>query len=613
MRQGGAWYRPRAMAAIDPVAFLRGTAPFHALPRELFDGATVSVDVAYLPAGTHVVRAGGEPLQHLYVIRKGAVRLEREGQTLQVLEEGETFGYTSLITGAATLDVVVEEDLVAYRLPGEAFRNLLGDAQFAGHFAVGLSERLKASLEHATVATFRSDLSREVQDLLRRPAVWVETSTTVGEAARVMRDERISSVLVPTDPPGIVTDRDFRNRVLADDLGPETPLLRVLSRPLRTVPAGTPVYEAWRTLLDEGVHHLPVVREGAVIGVLTSGDLLKHTAQGPVALLRSVERLSSRESLPGYGTRVAEMASALVAGRLEVAVIAGFVARLNDALLRRIARWAEADLGPPPAPYAWVAFGSEGRMEQTLLTDQDNALVYADEGADRRQWFQAFAERINDDLEAAGFQRCAGGYMARRWHGPLSEWMRRFAGWIDTPGPQALLEASIFFDYRRVDGQLRLDPLDEVVSQSVKKPAFLRFLAKAALEFRPPASLLLRLRGEASEVDLKLHGISPIVFLARCYGLAAGTAARNTIDRLEAAERAGLVDRETTETIEDAYRFLLGLRLRLQLRMVAEGREATNRVALSELTAVERSRVKDAFRAIRVWQECAAFHYKTGF
>jgi CBS domain-containing protein len=598
---------------MDPVAFLRSTPPFHALPRELFDEIAGGVDVAYFKAGARLAHVGGQPLQHLYVIRKGAVRLERDGQTLQIVEEGETFGYTSLIAGEATLDLVVEDELVAYRVPAASFRRLLGDAQFSGHFAAGLAERLKASLVHSPVATFRSDLSAEVKQFVRRPPVWVPPEATVGVAARTMRDERISSVLVRTDPPGIVTDRDFRNRVLASDFGPETPVAAVLSRPLRSVPDSTPIYEAWITLLDAGVHHLPVTRDGAIVGVLTSSDLLKHASQGPVAVLRSVERLPGRESLAGYAVKVAEMASALVAGKLDVQTIAGFVARLNDALLRRVLRWAEDDLGPAPAPWAWIVFGSEGRMEQTLLTDQDNALVYADEGERGRDWYRRFGERVNEDLETAGFPSCDGGYMARRWHGPISEWTQRFAGWLDSPQPEALLEAAIFFDYRRVAGELSLDPLDGVVALAPKKGAFLRFLARAAMDFRPPPLLILRLRGASSEVDLKLHGISPIVFLARCYALEAGIQARNTLDRLAVAAGAGVLDPEMGENVAEAYRFLLALRLRLQLAMLADGRTATNRIALSQLSAIERSRLKESFRAIRAWQELAAYHYKTEF
>ena len=600
------------MASLDPVAYLRQVPPFHALPGPLFDEAARGLDVAYHPAGTWLARAGQEPLQHLWVIRKGAVRLERGGQTLQVLEEGETFGYTSLVTGKATIDVRVEDDLVAYRVPGATFRRLLGDAPFAGHFAVRLSERLRASLEHSAVATFPTDLSTEVGSLLRRGPAWIPAGASIGEAARLMREERISSVLVRTDPPGILTDRDLRNRVLAAGLGPEEPVTRVLSRPLQTVPHSTPTYEAWQRLLDAGVHHLPVTRGEEIVGVLSSSDLLRSTAQGPVAMIRRVERLPSRAELPGYAGQVKEMTAALLAGGLDALVIAGFVSRLNDALVRRILSWAEAELGPPPAPYSWIVFGSEGRMEQTLLTDQDNAIVLADEGRERRDWFEALAERANRDLLAAGFPECPGGYMARRWLGPLSEWRDRFAGWMNVPSPRALLEASIFFDFRAVHGALDLAPLHAALAEAPRKVPFLRLMAATALDFHPPPSLMLRLKGSSSVVDLKRHAISPIVFLARTLALSVGSGARTTLERLDAAALGAAMDRDQLETISEAYRFVVGLRLRLQLRKLRAGEAPTNAVHLAELSAIERSRLKDSLRAISVWQDRAGYQFQTG-
>jgi len=596
------------MVSLDPVAFLRSTRPFDELPEPLFASAARAVEIGFYPAGSRLAERDGTPLQHLYVIRKGAVRLGREGQVIQVLEEGEVFGYTSLITKKATLDVEVEEDLLAYRIPGAQFAELLSDARFASHFATELADRLKHSLERSQVATFQADLSLPVESLLSRPPVRVPAEATVGDAARVMREERISSVLVETDPPGILTDRDFRNRVLAENLGPDTPVTQVFSSPLKTVPAETALYEAWQKLLDERVHHLPVTRGDAIVGVISSSSLLRSTAQGPAAVMRSVERLASREALPGYARRVTEMASSLLAAGLEATVIGGFVARLNDALLRRILRWAEAELGPPPAPYAFVVFGSDGRMEQTLLTDQDNALVHGGDLA-ATPYFAALAGRANLDLEAAGFPRCPGGYMARTWHGPLSEWEGRFSGWIDDPSPQALLNAAIFFDFRRVGGTLDLAPLESILARAAEARTFLSAMAKAAMQFRPPATLFLRVRGE--EVDLKLQAISPIVFLARPYALEVGSSARNTLERLDAAVANGLMGADVRSTLREAYRFLLGLRLREQTRMLARGQPASNKIAFSSLSSIERSRLKDSLRAIRSWQETAAYHYRT--
>jgi CBS domain-containing protein len=599
------------MAPTDPVGYLRGTPPFHALSEELFQATARSLEIAFYPAGSRLVHKGGTPLEHLYVIRKGSVRLERDGQTLQVLEEGEIFGYTSLITNQASMDVVVDEDLLAYRLPRAQFEALLADARFAGHFAVGLSERLKASLEHSQVATFQADLSAPVSQLVRRRVVRVPAEATVGQAARLMRDLKVSSVVVQTDPEGIVTDRDFRNRVLAEGLGPDVPVIQVFTQGLKTVPADAPIYEAWAMLIESGVHHLPVMKGGEMVGMVTANDLLKASAQGPVAVLRRVERLAGRDQLPGYGARVAEMASALLAGGLDATVIAGFVARLNDALMHRILTWGEAELGRPPCPYAWIVSGSEGRMEQTLLTDQDNALIHAADGAEAEDYFRRLAERANDDLEAAGFPRCPGGYMAREWRAPIDEWVERFNGWVADRGPQTLMRAAIFVDQRKVYGQLDLAPFAQAVKRAGKDRLFLLSLAKAALDARPPASLLLRLKGESSQVNIKAQGLTPIVYLARCYGLEVGAEGSNTLARLDAAVQAGLMGEHARALVGEAFRFLLGLRLRLQLRAVAEGRPLANTVHLADLTSIERSRLKESFKAIRDWQDLAAYRYRT--
>ena len=595
---------------MDEASILRSIPPFDALPRERFDEAARAAVERRFPAGAWLAHAGGEPMQHLFVIREGSVRIERHGQTVQVLEEGETFGYTSLITGKATFDVVVEEALVAFELPAAVFRRLEEDPRFAAHFAAGLGERLRASLEQSPVAAFQPDLSSEAGRLVRGPPIWVGPDATVVEAARAMRDHRISSVLVRGDPPGILTDRDLRSRVVAEGLGGDVPVARVATRPLWTMPEETPVYEAWMALVDQERHHLALVRDGEVVGVVTSTDLMRSSAQGPVAAIRAVERLASRDGLRGYGARVAEMVSALLAARLDPVMIAGLVARLNDALLRPILRWAEADLGPAPAPWAWLALGSEGRKEQTLLTDQDNALAFADDGAGARAWFQAFAGRVNDDLEAAGFPRCRGGYMARNWLGTVAEWRERFRTWIHQPSQQGLLEAAIFFDHRRVAGRLDLEPLQEEVAAAGDQPIFLRAMAAEALRFAPPQMLLLRMRGGASVVDLKKQGISPIVFLARCYALETRSRARHTLDRIDAAVRAGLLDAEAGGNVSEAYRFLVGLRLRLQLRMLVAGRPVVDEVALSELTPLERTRLKESFRAVKAWQDLAAYHHR---
>jgi CBS domain-containing protein len=252
-------------------------------------------------------------------------------------------------------------------------------------------------------------------------------------------------------------------------------------------------------------------------------------------------------------------------------------------------------------------------MEQLLLTDQDNALVYQEDTSEAREYFARFTERVNGDLKAAGFPHCPGGYMATKWRSPLSEWEDRFIGWLENPTPQALLEASIFFDFRvaHVHGALSVESLDRIVDRARAARTFLSAMAKSALTFRPPGGLLLRLRGESSKIDIKLNGISSIVFLARVYGLEAGARSSNTLQRLAAALDAGYIEKDTCETLSEAYRFMLRIRVREQLRTFAEGRLPTNIIVLGALSSLERSRLRDVFRAIEAWQRRASYHYRT--
>jgi len=551
------------------------------------------------------VAAGGEPLRHLYAIRAGAVRLERAGQPLQVLEEGEVFGYTSLISRQAFLDVVVEDRLLAYRLPGAQFERLLGDARFAAHFAAGLAKRLQASLDRPRAPRFEPDVGVEVGQLVQRAAVWAGPEATVGDVARTMRDERVSSVLLRCDPPGIVTDRDLRSRVLGEDLGPELAASRVCSRPLRTVAAGAPLYEAWRTLLDAGVNHLPVVRDGEIVGVLTSTDLLRHSAHGPVAVLRRLERLASRGDVAGYGREVTEMASALLAAGLDTPVIAGFVAQLDAALLRRLLHLAEADLGPPPAPYAWLVFGSEGRREQALITEQLSALVYGDAGAGEAAWFRALAQRVEADLEVAGFPPPPAERAGRPRSGTLSEWTGRVERCLDER-PE---DSSMLLDLRPAAGTLDVDPMEAALAGLARDPRAVRALARQALALAPPAAPLLRLRGP-SRVDLEREGILPLASLARWAAVEAGSRTRGTLERLDEAARAGVLSPATHAAAAESFRFLLRLRLSVRLEAAAAGEPGSDQVTLSDLSAIDRTRLKDALRAIRRWQEQAASRYR---
>jgi CBS domain-containing protein len=253
--------------------------------------------------------------------------------------------------------------------------------------------------------------------------------------------------------------------------------------------------------------------------------------------------------------------------------------------------------------------GSEGRREQVLLSDQDNALVYLEDGREARPYFRSLAGLVVDALIEAGFPRCPGDYMATTWCKPLAEWEALFGQWVEVPEPQALLEAQIFLDFRSLGGGLSLEPLDRILVAGGRRALFLHNLARAVLRFRPPLGPLGRIRTADGWVDLKAGGIGAIVMLARLYALAGGSAARSTLERLETAADAGQLSRAGAEILAESFRLLTRLRLQEQIRSLHRGEEPSNRVRPDALSPLERRRLVESLRAVRKQMDAAALRF----
>ncbi|RME79081.1 MAG: cyclic nucleotide-binding/CBS domain-containing protein [Chloroflexi bacterium] len=586
--------------------------PFTYLNDEEWTRLQQSIILQRVPAGTVILQQEGPPSQYLYVIRQGAVRFVRQNQPVLLLEEGDFFGYPSLLSGKSpTVNVIADEVTELYCIPKPVFFDLVQNSRFAEFFLKGLSERLRHQADSRTPAYLVGDMTAAVETLVTRPPLFVGVNATVGQAAQVMRSAWVSSVLVQSDPPGILTDRDLRNRVLAEQLGPNTPVTQVMSCPLKSVPADTPISGALLFMLEENIHHLPLTRQGEIIGVVTDTDLLRHQARTPLYLFKHLQQAPTPEILTRYALDIAGTVEMLYQGGLSLDKIGQVVASLNDTLLRRLLKQAEEALGPPPTPYAWLVFGSEGRMEQLLLTDQDNALVYQDDTPEAKQYFTTLAGQVVDQLLQAGFPPCPGGYMATNWCKPLPEWVDLFQRWVNTPNPDALLQTAIFFDFRPVFGALSVQPLENIIASSGRQRIFLAHLAQAAVKFRPPLGFFRRIRDEEGRVDLKMGGIAPVVSLARVYALEAGVTSRATLTRLDEAAQAGTLSREGAETLAETFRFLLRLRLQAQLQQVQAGQQPTNQVHLDSISPLERRHLKDSFSAIREMQEAVAHRFNT--
>ncbi len=597
------------MEALD---FIEQIPPFDALqPADLALVRQALQRVEY-ETGSVILKQGGAPSVYLNIVRSGSVELRANGQVRQLLEVGDMFGFPSMLSQEAPLtDAVAAEACVIYRIPETLFRTLLERPPFAQYFLRGLSERLRSAASSEQPLNTHG-LAMPTKYLIGREPLFVAPDATVQQAAQLMSDADVSSVLVAADPPGILTDRDLRRRVLAAGRGPSTPVSDVMSRPLVTLDSDAPVYGAMMRMLEEKIHHLALTEESRVVGLISSTDLLRFQSQDPIFLHRQLKSLHDPVELARYRDAINSAIEMLSRGGLAAPQIGRIVSTLNDTLISRLVQQAEAELGEAPMPYAWIVFGSEGRCEQVVLTDQDNALVYAEPSDAAHAYFGRLADFVVTRLIRAGFPSCPGGYMATNWCKSLEDWLALFAGWIDRPEPQALMEAGIFFDFRKIHGDLSLESLEEQMVSARRNGIFLAYLAQAANAFAPPLGFFNRLRSEGGYIDLKKGGIAPVVGMARALALAVGSRERSTIERLAAAVEGGSLSREGADNLQGAFEFFLHIRLRSQLAAIRAGETPDNRILLKSLTAREQRLLKDAFVMVREMQDAVAAQLQGG-
>jgi CBS domain-containing protein len=601
--------------------FLAAHPPFDALPPEALAQTAATVEIAYFPRGASILRQGGEPPRHLHVIVKGVVELrqadERGGwELVETLAEGETFGQLSLLSRSPHLwDVAAREDVLAYLIPAEQVERLRRQPGFEALLARRAGDRLRRALAARQQPAPLDLLAVRAGELVGRPLVTCDPDQTVAEAARRMRDERVSSLVVRGEPPGLVTASDLRDRVLATGRSGETPVREVMSAPLRTMPAEARLGEVLLAMVDQGIHHLPLTSQGRLVGMVTDTDLLRHESRHPLFVRRQLDRAASPADLAAYAGEVTAAAARLVAAGSPAGDVTRFLASAHDALYLRVVHDGEAALGPPPCPYALLVLGSGARGEPTLRSDQDHALVLADDPpADAEEWFANLAEHLAATLERCGLPRCPGGVMAtnpaRRV--PRRAWQRRFAGWIQEPDEDALLDAAIYFDFRQLHGDLDAEAaLRPVIRRAAGNRRFLGRLARAALRRRPPLGFLRQLRGDHhGRVDLKAHGTAPIVDLARLLALEAASADLATVARLRAASEQGTVGR-TAADLAAAFEYLQQVRLRHQAGRLQAGAAPDDVVALADLGALERRWLKDAFHLLHTCQESVRISFHT--
>jgi CBS domain-containing protein len=601
---------------VDIPSFLRLYPPFDDLSEERLAEVVRHTHIEFYPVGHLIMQQGGRPASFLYMIRTGAVEFVDGTQVADVLYEGEVFGFVSLLTALApAFTIRAQEETICYLVDQEIARELLSTRRGLSFLAAGLRRREVSALrgpEQETADPWRT----KVGTLVRRPPLSAAISSSVREAAELMTREHVTSLLVQqANGMGIVTDKDLRSRVLAAGRSPDTAIGEVLTHPVVTVEADATVAEVIAVMLERGIHHVPVLAAGGdVLGVVTDLDLvgIEHTT--PFVLKSDVDHAATAEDAVEAARRLPEAVVALVSSNADPIDIGHAVAVTIDALTRRLLELGIHKLGDPPCPWAWVALGSEARQEQGLATDQDNALVVDPRDTPFQMvdpYFERLASFVNDHLEEAGIPKCRAGVIASNaeWRDTTLNWQQRFRGWVHDPGRTGSAFTGIAFDYRVVAGPLEIQPLlDAVIREAGAEDAFVRHLAKLAVDTRPPTGLLknsvVDAKGKSVRAfDVKDGGITPITNLARVYSIMAGLIENRTLRRLQGAATAGRIDEQTRLGLEEAFRLLWQVRLEHQARLVSRGTPADDMVDPASLGPLSRQGLKEAFRMIERAQD----------
>jgi CBS domain-containing protein len=588
------------------LAFLETVHPYDSLPRDEMARVAASFSAMHYDDAA-VIYAAGQPMTGIYLILQGSVEvMEPSGGLVSLLGPRNSFGERGLMRdGIAVTTARATSGAEILMLPEGEFRRLIATyPAFERFFHRGRQHENR----EADIST------RKVGDLIARAPIAVPADTPIREAAQRMREAHISCLAITEGDRlvGIVTARDFVNKVLAQGIDPAQPVSTVMARDPMTLTPDSLGSDVLNRMLEHRIGHLPVVDDGKLVGMITQTDLVRFQAVSSALLVRDAATAQTVAELAASTARIPRLLVQLVGGGSAHEVVTRLITDIADTVTRRLLAMAEAELGPAPVPYLWLACGSQGRQEQTGVSDQDNCLMIDDAATPADMaYFAALAKIVSDGLHACGYVYCPGDMMATnpQWCQPMAVWRGYFRKWVATPDPMAQMLASVMFDLRPIGGTASLytDLQAEVLGMAAKNSIFVAHMISNSLKHTPPLGLLrgfatIRSGEHKNHIDLKMNGVVPVVDLGRIYALIGQLPAVNTRARLEAAAEAGVVSPSGARDLIEAYDLIAETRLEHQARRVKAGEKPDNFIAPSELSDFERSHLRDAFVVVRTMQ-----------
>ena len=601
--------------------FLWQIMPFSSLPQDDFVSLIRHIEIQYHTKGT--VLRHPNTKDGLRIIRSGAAEIRSENdQLLDRLAEGESFNLSGLTEEQSNIHAVFIEDSLIYFLDKTHYQEMRTKHRPFDRFFHGQrSRRLSRALRSMTDPSI---MTQPIKALMTKSVFSISPEQSVQELAQAMSDRRISSALVMDQEKlvGIVTDRDLRSRVLAKGLSGDTPVSDIMTQAPYALSESTTVFDATLSMTRHGYHHLPVLQNDQVVGIITSSDLMLAKQDDPVYLVQHISRQSSVPNIKEITKTIPNLFLQWVNAGIPANQISHVLTAISDAITTRLIELAIDEIGNPPAPFCWLAFGSQARGEQLLNADQDNGLLISNDVKEQDlEWYEKLATFVCDGLNECGYEYCPGEVMATtdEWRQPLRGWINTVNKWTKAPTPDAVMRVSIFFDLRAVygDHSLCAELQGHMLKCTQQSTIFQAALAANVLENTPPLGIFRRFVVERNgehqdELDLKKRGIMPLVDMLRLHALASGVSEVNSQERSFKLTQNKSLTKIDSRNLKDALAFIMQVRISHQVKQIKAGENPDNYCNPHDLPKLSKEQLRDAFTIINDAQYAVKLRYRQG-
>lgn len=628
------------MLVTATIEFLRSYPPFDRMEHEAMQFLGEHVKLAYYPRGSLILSPESGVVQVYRILQRGKV-VVRHGREVSVIDQssltlmpGEGFSIGSVMARRpSSSSYTAIDDVFCYELAAEVFFDLMQKSSvlnlFCTQYLASLlsQSRQQLQLQFSQYVAEQQTMNSPLTAIIKKQPLSVTPQTPIRTVIELMAGGSIGSMIVVDEqqqPLGIFTQSDVLKRLVLTGVSLDDPIEQVMSRRPHTLPISANAYDAALAMAMHGVRHVLAVDEGGRLqGVVSERDLFTLQRVGLRQIRQTLDGATSIDMLLQASQDVRQLSLNLLAQGVGAEQITQFISALNDTLTRRIIALNLDRHDLYGIEWAWLSFGSEGRDEQTFSTDQDNGIVFiCTDIMDREQTqllLLEFARDVNADLDKCGFPLCTGKIMASN---PelcltLEEWEEKFEHWIRTPEPQALLNATIFFDFRPLYGKFNLaDRMRlSLLRRTRNNPLFLRMLAGNAIGIAPPLGTFRDFVTDADPqhpgtIDLKKYGARLFIDAARIFAMAHDVSATNTVQRIKQSAPLMNISADEAAAVIDGFNFIQLMRLRHQHAEQTQGREGDNLIRPEELNEVERRILKEAFRQARKLQQRLKLDYQ---